>query len=409
MEFDWRIRVWCDEATDSLPIRRGGSRQSITPNAKIGKTNLYYYQDGSGSTSHLASSGGVLNEYYRYDLQGAPLFYNAGGTQITASAYGIRNLFNGEQWYNEIGLYDLRHRFYSPDIGRFIQPDPAGHDGGDNLYRYCRNNPLKNTDPMGMSDGPIWDPNPWLGAFPSPYATDFVNNWYDWNSWFMGTQDAAAMQYPPGYYSFDNGVAAMEATLAQEHSFILSPPLPAYNSPLATNFNTALPLIQSPTSGASVKLSHRADLVNVYHDDTLSRGLVLTDVGHTAVELTLGGSSIGSNGKVYFNAWAGNKYVSTLRLAGPLKATGGFLFLGSVGYDSYRVLTGQLSPTHAGINTGFGALGFTGIGLIPSLEYSIVDEFYPGGWLGDAQNPGFFADYGRDMAATGQVPEGGGP
>ena len=38
--------------------------------------NRYYYQDGSGSTSHLADSSGDLKEWYRYDLPGTPLFYN---------------------------------------------------------------------------------------------------------------------------------------------------------------------------------------------------------------------------------------------------------------------------------------------------------------------------------------------
>ena len=33
--------------------------------------NRYYYQDGSGSTSHLADGSGQLLEWYRYDLQGA--------------------------------------------------------------------------------------------------------------------------------------------------------------------------------------------------------------------------------------------------------------------------------------------------------------------------------------------------
>jgi RHS repeat-associated protein len=63
----------------------------------------------------------------------------------------VRHLFTGQQWYSELGLYDLRNRYYSPDIGRFLQPDPIGF-GGDstNLYRYCGNNPLKGSDPLGL-------------------------------------------------------------------------------------------------------------------------------------------------------------------------------------------------------------------------------------------------------------------
>jgi RHS repeat-associated protein len=115
------------------------------------RSNNYYYQDGSGSTSHLASSNGALVEWYRYDLHGTPIFYNAANTQIPSSNYSVRHLFTGQQWYSDLGLYDLRNRFYSPDIGRFLQPDPIGF-GGDptNLYRYVRNNPVNWRDPSGL-------------------------------------------------------------------------------------------------------------------------------------------------------------------------------------------------------------------------------------------------------------------
>jgi hypothetical protein len=61
-------------------------------------TNNYYYQDASGSTSHLANSAGTMLEWYRYDLHGTPVFYNASNGQISGSNYGIRHLFTGQQW-----------------------------------------------------------------------------------------------------------------------------------------------------------------------------------------------------------------------------------------------------------------------------------------------------------------------
>jgi RHS repeat-associated protein len=114
----------------------------------------YHYQDGSGSTSHLADTSGNLLEWYRYDLDGTPIFYGPNDIARSPqnSAYGVRHLFTGQQWYSEVGLYDLRNRFYSPDIGRFLQPDPIGF-GGDatNLYRYCANNPVVFADPTGLN------------------------------------------------------------------------------------------------------------------------------------------------------------------------------------------------------------------------------------------------------------------
>lgn len=118
-------------------------------------TNYYYYQDAMGSTSHVATSAGALKEYYLYDLHGAPTFYNASGTKLSDTAIGVRHLFTGQQWYIELGLYDLRNRYYSPDIGRFLQTDPISF-GGDatHLYRYCGNNPIVRFDPSGLGTGP---------------------------------------------------------------------------------------------------------------------------------------------------------------------------------------------------------------------------------------------------------------
>jgi RHS repeat-associated protein len=114
-------------------------------------TNQYYYQDASGSTSHLADSTGHLLEWYRYDLQGTPTVYDPGNSQLS-TAPSVRHLFTGQQWYSEIGLYDLRHRFYSPDIGRFLQADPISFIGdAGNLYRYVKNNALTHLDPSGLA------------------------------------------------------------------------------------------------------------------------------------------------------------------------------------------------------------------------------------------------------------------
>src|SRR5262245_36182527 len=120
------------------------------------QNNRYYCQDGSGNTALLADSTAHLLEWYRYDLQGNPFFYNPDDTQPNPnqSGYNVRHLFTGQQWYQEIGLYDLRNRFYSPDIGRFLQPDPIRFRGDrTNLYRYCGNNPVTRWDPFGWDDG----------------------------------------------------------------------------------------------------------------------------------------------------------------------------------------------------------------------------------------------------------------
>jgi len=46
----------------------------------------------------------------------------------------------------------VRHRDYSPTLGRFIERDPIGFDAGDNnWYRFVANGPTWKTDPSGLA------------------------------------------------------------------------------------------------------------------------------------------------------------------------------------------------------------------------------------------------------------------
>jgi len=138
--------------------------------------NKYFYQDASGSTSHLASSTGQLLEWYRYDLQGTPFYYDAANNGLTATAHNVNYLFTGQRWMTGLNLYDLRNRFYSPDLGRFLQPDPIGFAGDPtNLYRYCGGDPVNNTDPFGLWQVTIFAA--WKGG---AYTTFGINNG-QWN------------------------------------------------------------------------------------------------------------------------------------------------------------------------------------------------------------------------------------
>jgi RHS repeat-associated protein len=52
------------------------------------------------------------------------------------------------------GLYAFRHREASPALGRWVQQDPIGFEGGINLYESALNNPLFFSDPLGTIDIP---------------------------------------------------------------------------------------------------------------------------------------------------------------------------------------------------------------------------------------------------------------
>lgn len=57
--------------------------------------------------------------------------------------------FAGQYLDRETGLHYNTFRYYAPDMGRFITPDPIGLAGGINLYSYAPN-PLSWIDPLGL-------------------------------------------------------------------------------------------------------------------------------------------------------------------------------------------------------------------------------------------------------------------
>src|SRR5881409_920501 len=122
---DWAIL----EEYDATGARVQGYVQGYHGLVKTLVTNVYYYQDELGSTSHIASSSGALIESYQYDVYGKPRVYNASGVYQANATPVAKDLFAGQRWLVEIGLYDDRNRFMSPDLGRFLQPDPIGFKG----------------------------------------------------------------------------------------------------------------------------------------------------------------------------------------------------------------------------------------------------------------------------------------
>jgi RHS repeat-associated protein len=93
----------------------------------------------------------TLLEQYEYDAFGFPYFHSATGAKQGPQLYGNRFLFAGREWLGELRLYDYRNRMYQPELGRFLQPDPKQFAAGDyNLYRYCHNDPVNKSDPLGL-------------------------------------------------------------------------------------------------------------------------------------------------------------------------------------------------------------------------------------------------------------------
>ncbi|WP_411751528.1 RHS repeat-associated core domain-containing protein, partial [Serratia sp. (in: enterobacteria)] len=67
--------------------------------------------------------------------------------------------YAGQYMDEETGLHYNTYRYYAPEVGRFITPDPIGLAGSLNLYQYGPN-PLSWIDPWGLTNVTV---GRWMG------------------------------------------------------------------------------------------------------------------------------------------------------------------------------------------------------------------------------------------------------
>ncbi len=65
--------------------------------------------------------------------------------------------FPGQYFDKETNLHYNYFRYYEPETGRYISPDPIGLAGGLNVYGYVEQNPLSFTDSNGLLPDAIVD------------------------------------------------------------------------------------------------------------------------------------------------------------------------------------------------------------------------------------------------------------
>lgn len=113
--------------------------------------NHYFYHTDAISTIHyITNLTGEIVEHYDYDEFGSFRIFDAENLQIPSSSLDNPFFFTGREYDAEIGYYYYRARTFNANIGRFLQRDPLGFIDGLNTYSYVNNNPVINTDPLGL-------------------------------------------------------------------------------------------------------------------------------------------------------------------------------------------------------------------------------------------------------------------
>nr|WP_249116007.1 RHS repeat-associated core domain-containing protein [Azoarcus sp. L1K30] len=71
-------------------------------------------------------------------------------TVATRDGFALHLRLPGQYFDAETGLHYNRQRYYDPEQGQYLSPDPLGTPDGPNPYAYARHNPLTFIDPDGL-------------------------------------------------------------------------------------------------------------------------------------------------------------------------------------------------------------------------------------------------------------------
>jgi RHS repeat-associated protein len=92
----------------------------------------------------------LVDEHGKLAWQGT--FDDWGKLVAEKGSISCRLRMPGQLADDETGLHYNRFRYYSPDAGQFISPDPIAFEGGSNFYRFAPN-PTNWIDPLGLYCG----------------------------------------------------------------------------------------------------------------------------------------------------------------------------------------------------------------------------------------------------------------
>ena len=137
----------------------GSRRIAMQVDDGVESAVYYFHTDHLGSTSAMSNESGTL-------VEGSVTRYLPYGGYRTAPGANLTDHgFTGHKHNSYIKLVDMKARWYSPQLGRFIQPDKIIPDPSNpqdlNRYSYVRNSPVKYRDPTGRF--------PWLAVISSAY------------------------------------------------------------------------------------------------------------------------------------------------------------------------------------------------------------------------------------------------
>ena len=126
--------------------------QPVGLDVPLMRNSEYYIVDGNKNVIELRNAAGAVTASYAY---------NPFGAQKSPTAEDENPFrFSSEYHDDETDLVYYNYRYYSPELGRWINRDPIEEEGGVNLYTFVDNRPTILYDYVGFTPkGSIFFPN----------------------------------------------------------------------------------------------------------------------------------------------------------------------------------------------------------------------------------------------------------
>lgn len=163
-----------------------------------GTATTTYHFDNRGNTIALtADNGTTILDRIEYSPYGQETWrQGAYDTPFRfCGAFGVQTDPNG--------LLNMRARYYSPYLKRFLNADPIGFSGGSNWFAYADGNPISLSDPFGLAA----ERNACTGGYGMGSAVNYNAGWSDVLSAIHYGLDGFGLI--PGVGEFADGAGAL--------------------------------------------------------------------------------------------------------------------------------------------------------------------------------------------------------
>jgi len=159
--------TWGLDLSQSLQGAGGvGGLLAVTEHGETADTPYYTTYDANGNISEYLDNTGSVAVHYEYSPFGRLTLVDS-----ETGAPDFNHRFSTKYRDVETKLYYYGSRYYSPELGRWMNRDPSGEVGGNNLHGFVKNGPLVRWDLLGLS------------------SYDSVLNRYLFYTWHMGWID----------------------------------------------------------------------------------------------------------------------------------------------------------------------------------------------------------------------------